>query len=203
MSETSRGEKKKQETTRRRVRAGDTVQVTSKGGQTPIGNIPRHQGTVPTSLNIVLSLPSTRRGSWSSDGSLQTTGGRISPGIQERIQTLEAASSTAAAGCGSRPVTPEAPRTESDSSGESGGSDDEQRREGNIPRNRDTIRRRRIRPNSNGRRPVRSDRSPAHVLGWGKGQSQGLVGALRDCSAAKELERQYQGGANMNGIARQ
>jgi len=52
-----------------------------------------------------LSLTSTRRGSWGSDGSLQTAGGRISPGIEERIQTLEAASSTAVAGSGLRKQT--------------------------------------------------------------------------------------------------
>jgi len=37
-------------------REPDSVQVTSKGGQTPIGNIPRHQGTVPTGSNIVVTF---------------------------------------------------------------------------------------------------------------------------------------------------
>ena len=72
--------------------------------------VQRHQASTSSSL----SLPGSRRGSFSSDGGLQTTGGRISPGIQERIQTLEIASAPTAAGNGSRPVTPEAPRTDPD-----------------------------------------------------------------------------------------
>jgi len=81
------------------------------------------------STSSSLTLPGARRGSLngssSYDGSLQTIGGRISPGIQERIQTLEAAASAAAESSGSRSVTPEAPRTESNSAGESDNSDEE------------------------------------------------------------------------------
>ena len=79
--------------------------------------VQRHQASTSSSL----SLPDARRGSWSGsssyDGSLQTTGGRISPGIQERIQTLEAASASAATGSGGKPAAPEVSRTEPDTDG--------------------------------------------------------------------------------------
>jgi len=72
-----------------------------------------------TSTLSTLAVPGARRGSWSGSSgngvTLQTTGGRISPGIQERIQTLEAASSSAAADSGPKTATPEPPETESDS----------------------------------------------------------------------------------------
>jgi len=50
----------------------------------------QHQQAATASL---LTLPGPRRGSWngnsSYDGSLQTTGGRISPGIQENARGTE------------------------------------------------------------------------------------------------------------------
>jgi len=72
----------------------------------PATQTSRQQASTPTSL----SLPGSRRGSWNSDGRRQPSGGRISPGIQERIQTLESASSSSTTADEDRPRTLEAPR---------------------------------------------------------------------------------------------